>query len=189
MFRKSVSIAGAVLIITAIIFFYFSSRSINFNLQDNHGNVFTEQNLEGQWSLVFFGFTHCPMMCPLTMSTLQEMYQTLERELPTDKLPQVVLITLDPERDTIQRLNEYVTAFNPKFIGVRGDKNETAELIKQFHVIAIKMQAGNGNDQYTLNHGGEILMFNPQGKLTAAWAYPHAAKDLLAKYKAVVQRD
>jgi protein SCO1/2 len=180
-------IALIALVILAGIVFNFLPREQNFHLQDNKGREFTAQNLQGQWSLVFFGFTHCPMMCPLTMSALQEMYLTLEHILPHDRLPQVILITLDPERDTQKRLNEYINAFNPRFIGLTGDKNVITSLMGRFHIIAVKMQPAGADNRYTLNHGGEILVFNPKGKMIASWPFPHRSSDLVNHYKAVVQ--
>lgn len=185
--RKSVSTAVIFLLVllAAGVFYSWPNRN-DFQLQDYQGREFSTRNLKGHWTLMFFGFTQCPMMCPLTMSALQEMYRNLEQEMPREQLPQVVLVTLDPERDSLERLREYVQAFNPRFIGLRGDKAQTVALMRKFHVIAVKMQADGGSDRYTLNHGGEILVFNPEGKMTASWAYPHTAKVLVREYKNVV---
>lgn len=188
MSRKLVSYGLYLLVMLALIIFYFAEHETDFHLQDNRGNAFSSQNLQGRWSLVFFGFTHCPMMCPLTMNALQQMYSSLEHDVPQAKLPQVVLITLDPERDTQERLDEYVSAFNPRFIAARGDKKMTALLMQRFHIIAVRMQADGGKDRYTLDHGGEILVFGPDGKLADSWAFPHRPEVLANQYKAILKR-
>lgn len=159
----------------------------DFKLTDHHGEHFTQENLKGHWTLLFFGFTNCDYVCPNTMVALNKMYKTLQQELPDSKLPQVVLVSVDPERDTVKRMNSYVSAFNPHFIGVRADIKETIALEKQLHIAAAKMEAdGEGKNHYTINHTAEILLVNPQGKLQAYLPYPHKADQLVKDYKLIL---
>ena len=90
-----------------------------FELTDHHGELFTSAQLKGKWSLLFFGFTHCPDICPTTMATAAKLYESLSFE-DKGKL-QVVMISLDPERDTTEKLFQYVPYFNKEFIGVTGN--------------------------------------------------------------------
>ena len=111
----------------------------------------------------------------------------LEKDLPQDQLPQVVLVSVDPERDTTQRINEYVKAFNPHFIGARGDMAATTALEKQLHIISVKMLAdGQGKNHYTINHSAEIMLFNPSAKLQAFLSYPHQAEQMANDYKLII---
>lgn len=145
-----------------------------FKLTDHHGKDFTQDNLKGHWTFLFFGFTNCDYVCPNTMVSLNKMYKQLQAELPDSKLPQVVLVSVDPDRDTVARMKNYVSAFNSNFIGVRADIEKTIALEKQFHIAAAKMQAEKqGKDRYTINHTAEILVINPNGKLQAYLSYPH----------------
>lgn len=159
----------------------------DFQLMDHLGKSFTKENLKGHWTFLFFGFTNCGMVCPTTMVALNKMYQLLEKDFPPDQLPQIVLISVDPDRDTTQRLKDYVNAFNPHFIGVRGDIQTTTILEKQLHIVAIKMLAeGQGKDHYTINHSAEVMVFNPQAKLQAFLSYPHQAEQMAKDYKLIV---
>lgn len=160
----------------------------DFKLTDNHGKSFTKKNLLGQWTLVFFGFTNCPMVCPATLGALDEMYQSLKNKLSTDQLPRIVFISVDPKRDTIERLNEYINGFNPCFIGARADINETQALMKQLRIIALRVEAnGGGKDRYTINHSSEVLVFNPHGKLQAYLSYPHDAQEMSKDYQLILR--
>jgi protein SCO1/2 len=156
----------------------------DFSLINNQGKTFNKESMKGRWTMLFFGFVHCPMVCPATMAELDKMYKVLQNELPKDKLPQVVLISVDPERDTVSQLNEYVKTFNPNFIGARGDLSATESLEKQLHILAVKMHTERKN--YTVNHSAEILLFNPDVKLQALLSYPHHAEQMIKDYKLIV---
>lgn len=161
----------------------------DFKLKDTRGKTFTKQNLKGHWTLMFFGFTNCGMVCPTTMAALKKTVQILKSELPADQLPQVMMVSVDPDRDSIKRMKEYVNAFNPKFIGARAEKPEIEALEKQLHLISVKMQAnGQGKNQYTINHSAEIMVFNPEGKLQAYLSFPHEANQMVMDYKTLIKK-
>jgi protein SCO1 len=163
-----------------------SKPIIDFQLTDNTGKPFTKANLKGHWTMMFFGFTNCGMVCPTTMASLNSMYKTLQKELPDSRLPNVVMVTVDPERDTIERMNEYVTTFNPNFVGARADMPMITALEKELHLVAVKMQAGEGKNQYTINHSSEIMVFNPAGELQAFMSYPHEPLKMVQDYKKIL---
>jgi len=152
----------------------------DFQLRDQRGKIFSKTNLEGHWSLVFFGFTHCSVLCPTTMAELNTMYHTLQRTLPKNELPQVIFVSIDPERDTQERLSQFVNTFNPHFIAIRANMAETVLLEKQFHVSAEK------NDN-SLNHSLEIVLLNPEAKVQAYLSYPHQAEQLAGDYQKVLR--
>lgn len=110
----------------------------NFKLTDNLGKPFSKKNLQGHWTMMFFGFTNCGMVCPTTLASLNEMYKTLQKELSDNQLPQVLLISVDPERDSVEKMNEYVTTFNPHFTGARGSMSETVALEKTIAYCSCK---------------------------------------------------
>ncbi len=160
----------------------------NFHLSDNKGKSFDKSNLNGQWTMMFFGFTNCAMVCPTTMAALSDMYKRLEKELPKNQLPQIVFVSVDPERDTIKRMNDYVTTFNPNFKGARAEIAETVALEKQLNIVAAKIQAdGADKNQYSINHSAEILLFNPKGQLQAYLSYPHQAQQMASDYKLIIK--
>lgn len=160
----------------------------HFQLTDHLGKPFTEENLKGRWTMVFFGFTNCGMVCPTTMAALNDMYQDLKKDLPDNKLPRIVMISVDPDRDSVKKMKDYVNSFNPDFIGARADITETVVLEKQLHIAAAKMQAdGEGKNHYTINHTADVLLFNPNAQLQAFLAYPHQAKQMANDYKLILE--
>lgn len=160
----------------------------NFNLTDNHNKSFTKNNLKNHWTLLFFGFTNCGMVCPTTMDALNKMYQLLQKDLSPEKMPQVVFVSVDPDRDTVERINDYIISFNPNFIGARSEIAGTIALEKQLHIVAAKLQVdGQGKDQYTINHSAEILLLNPDAKIQAYFSYPHEPQQMAKDYKNILE--
>ncbi len=164
------------------------AKSISdFSFTDNKGQAFTQSDLTGHWSFVFFGFTNCGYVCPTTMAELAKMYKTLEKELPAKEMPQIIMVSVDPARDSVERMNSYVTAFDPHFIGLRASAEKTLPVEKELHIVAVKMQQEQSTkDQYTINHSAEIMLFNPQGQLQAYLSFPHTAEQMVKDYKAVL---
>jgi protein SCO1/2 len=158
-----------------------------FHLTDNHGKIFTNENLKGHWTMLFFGFTNCGFVCPTTLTELNKMYQQLQNKLSKNNLPQVIFISVDPARDTVKRINEYVTAFNPQFIGLRGKESATEKLENELHIMAEKMQTSRkGKNNYTIDHTAEILLINPAGQLQAYMSYPHTAEQMIKDYNLIL---
>jgi len=152
-----------------------------FHLVSADQKPFTNQNLVGKWSLLFFGFTQCPEMCPTTLAILNKTYQQLETK-KTVPLPQVVFISVDPERDTPRAIDEYIGTFNKHFKGATGPKDQIKALTAQFNIMYMKVQNQNSQDanNYQIDHSGTLLLINPEGKLLALFQTPHEA-DHLAK--------
>lgn len=149
----------------------------DFHLMDQTEKALTKEQFQGRWTFVFFGFTNCPMICPTTMTVLNKMYSQLEKDLPKNQLPQVVMISVDPKRDTTKQLNEFVHRYNPQFIGARADKEEIASLEKQLHLPV----ADN-----LMNHSQAIILFNPKAQVQAYFSSPQEAVQLVKDYKLIV---
>jgi len=130
-----------------------------FEFTDHKGQPFGMEQLKDKWSLIFFGFTHCPDICPTTMASAAKMYAGLEDE-EKDQL-QVILISLDPERDTTEKLAEYVPYFNPDFIGATGNKYVLLKLATELNVAFSKVELEGGD--YTIDHSGNMILVNPYG--------------------------
>lgn len=167
--------------LTLIVYFVFHSSSIrlehgiymkspelvpHFELINHQGNKFNENNLKDHWTLLFFGFSSCEMICPLTLNVFNEVYE----RFPKTKRLQVIFISVDPEHDSLQRLNQFMHHFNDDFIALRGQMPEINTLQKQLHVTV---------SSTPMSHGTEILLINPEAKVQAYFYYPIAAKDLL----------
>ena len=132
-----------------------------FALTDFDGHPRTLADFHGKAVVVFFGYTHCPDECPATLATLAETMKRLGAD--ADRV-QVLLITLDPERDTPAVLKQYVPAFDRRFVGLSGDAAATARTAKEFRIIYEKAP-GATPDNYTLDHSAGSYVFDPQGRL------------------------
>lgn len=132
-----------------------------FALTDPTGKVRTLADFRGKVVIVFFGFTHCPDVCPTTLVELKQVMQKLGPD--ADKV-QVIFITLDPERDTAKVLAQYVPAFDPRFLGLYGDAATTLKTAKDFKVFYEK-RAGSAPDNYSIDHSAASFAFDPAGRL------------------------
>jgi protein SCO1/2 len=130
-----------------------------FDLIDHHGNPFNPGRLEGQWTLVFFGFTHCPDICPTTMTFLNTFLESLEGTEAQD--PQVVMVSVDPARDTVQQLADYMPYFNPDFIGVTGEFLDIHRFATKLNTPFRKVMDEDGS--YQVDHSSNIVLINPRG--------------------------
>ena len=158
----------------------------NFEFTDSHNNKFTKENLKGHWTMLYFGFTHCDVVCPVTMDTLNKMYLLLQNTTLKNNLPEIVLVSIDPERDTTKRLNDFVTSFNSNFIGVRSSIESTIALEKQLHIEAQTNQQGSNN--FNLKHSADILLINPDAKIQAYFQYPQQPQQLAMEYQSILSK-
>jgi protein SCO1/2 len=149
-----------------------------FHLQDLSGADFDLNSLHGEPTLLFFGFTNCPDVCPTTLATLTQ----VQRSAP---LPgtRVVFITIDPERDSAANLQVYLGAFSKSFIGARGDALALAPLLKSLGAIAVRQNLPDGS--YTMDHSATLYLFDTQGRLVAVFSPPFSAPKLTADLRRV----
>lgn len=133
----------------------------DFQLLDQKGNPFSLADLKGHWSLVFFGFTSCPDVCPATLSVLK----TVKAQLNPDVAEQTrfILVTVDPARDTAEQLDTYMAYFDEDFIGLTGEFLEIKRLATQLNMAFTKVRTGPQVDDYTVDHSANIAIINPYG--------------------------
>ena len=129
------------------------------DLVDHQGKPFTRERFEGRWSLVFFGFTYCPDICPTTMAFLDKFVAALEGTEAEDT--QVVMVSVDPARDTVEQLATYVPYFNDEFIGVTGEFHEIHRFATALNTPFRKVP-GQGDD-YLVDHSANVVLINPRG--------------------------
>ena len=152
-------------------------------LIDQDGRPFTERSLAGRWSVVFFGFTHCPDVCPTTLTVLAQMKQRLA-DLPAARQPHVVLVSVDPERDTPERLREYVRFFDASFGAVTGTAAGVEQAASAFAVPYAKVPLPTGG--YTVDHGAGVFFVSPDGEALAYSSPPLRADALERDFRRVV---
>jgi protein SCO1 len=133
----------------------------DFALTDHTGKPRTLADFKGKVVAVFFGYTQCPDVCPTTMTELENVMKQLG---PLSDKVQVLFVTIDPERDTQELLSKYVPAFDPRFLGLRGDAAATEKVAKEFRVFYQKVP-GKEPGSYTMDHTAGIYVFDPQGRI------------------------
>jgi protein SCO1 len=154
----------------------------DIRLTDHTGKPRTLADFKGKVVAVFFGYTHCPDVCPVTMSE----FATVATELGKDaERLQVLFITVDPERDTPEVLAKYVPAFNPAFLGLYGDAEATARTAKEFKVFFSKQPASGGN--YSVDHSAGTYIYDPAGRLRLFASYGQGAPKLLHDIRLLLQ--
>lgn len=150
-----------------------------FSLVSHLDQPFERQALVGHWTLMFFGFTHCPGVCPATLATLVDARRRLE-PLEAGALPQIVLVSVDPERDTPQALAGYVARFDSSVIGVTGSTAAVDAFASRMGVAHHKIAMSDGD--YMVDHSAFVLLLDPQARLAAVFTPPHSAERLATDY-------
>jgi protein SCO1 len=151
----------------------------DFALTDHTGKPRTLADFKGKVVVVFFGFTHCPDVCP---TTLAEMAGVMKALGPQADDVQVLMVTVDPERDTQQLLAEYVPAFDKRFIGLRGTPEQTAAVAKEFKVFYAKVP-GKEPGSYTMDHTAASYVFDRNGKVRLFVRYGQGVEPLVHDIK------
>jgi protein SCO1/2 len=152
-------------------------------LIDHDGQPFDLARLEGHWTLLFFGFTNCPDVCPATLTILTQVEKHLQH-LPEAQQPQIVLASVDPQRDTPEHLKKYVSYFSPNFLGVTGTKESVEAFTQALYVPVAIQQLPNGG--YTVDHSAAIFLVDPDGAMHAIFSTPHDAGKIAADYQRIV---
>ncbi|MFL2529965.1 MAG: SCO family protein [Porticoccaceae bacterium] len=153
----------------------------DFELEDHRGEVFNLDRMKGIWTILFFGFTHCPDICSTTLAMLNETYSKLKES--EKELLQVVMISLDPERDTVEKLAEYVPYFNPEFTGVTGNKHLIRRLTAELNVAY--NQVPLSGDDYTVDHSTQLILVNPMGHYHGFFKAPHTEITMRSTWRSI----
>lgn len=138
----------------------------------------------GHWTLVFFGFTHCPDVCPTALSMLARVRAALI-DLPVGRRPQVLFVSVDPERDAPRQLAAYVTYFDPTFVGATGSAQQVSAAAAAFSVPYARVSTPDGG--YTMDHGAGVFLVGPDVALTALTSSARDAAALARDYRKVVE--
>jgi protein SCO1/2 len=142
----------------------------DFSLLDQSGELVNAETFRGQWDLVFFGFTNCPDVCPTTLQTLASARRELI-DAGVDELPRIVLVSVDPERDTPELLGQYVDYFGDGNLGVTGELEGVTTLTAALGIYFEKAPTDDGN--YGVDHSAAVLVVNPDGEFSALFSAPH----------------
>lgn len=158
----------------------------SFSLVDDRGETYDNQRLLGHWTLLSFGYTHCPDICPTTLAMLAQVNQQLkERGI---QVPfKTRFVSIDPERDTPQRLQEYVSYFDPDFMGVTGSPEALSALTRPLGILYRKVITEESAMGYVMDHSASLILLDPQGRYFALFSSPHDAAALTEDILTITQ--
>lgn len=152
-----------------------------FNLIDENGNKFTDANLKGQWSIIYFGFTHCPDICPDELDDLGEIIDGLKSKYNLGFQP--IFITCDPPRDTPEVMKEYLTDFHPGIIGLTGEYEEVKKCCKAYRVYFSTPKDVKPGQDYLVDHSIFFYLMDPEGQFTDVLGRNYDVKTAIEKIK------
>lgn len=163
-------------------FLFEAVRDIgDFSLIDDNNKPFTPADLRGKWSLLFFGYTFCPDICPTTLAQLNQLYGKLEPKYAQDT--QIIMVSVDPARDDAVKLHEYVRYFNPQFRGVTGEFLALQKFATALNIPFSKIP--DGGDHYQIEHGDNIAIVDPAGHYIGFFKSPHELAKLQTNYRSI----
>lgn len=152
-----------------------------FNLVSASGGVVDNKSLEGHWTFLFFGFTYCPDICPTTLATMRHLVD--RAQLRADlSVPEVLFVSVDPERDALEKLDKYVKYFNEDFKAATGSHDALRQLASPLGILYARVDTsatGSAAGHYLVDHSASILLLNPKGQLQAVFGLPHNVQIML----------
>jgi protein SCO1/2 len=149
-----------------------------FQLTDQHGKAVTDKNLKGKPTLIFFGYTHCPDVCPTSLFEISEVLRAMGRD--ADKV-NAIFISVDPERDTPAAMKDYLSSFDPHLEGLSGDPAETAKVITSYRVYAKKVPTKDGD--YTMDHTALIYLMDRDGRFVSPFNLKRTPEEAAVELK------
>jgi len=147
-----------------------------FNLASTEGDTFALSDYSGDVILLYFGYRSCPDFCPTTFAELRRVMTDLG---DLSEKVQVAFVTVDPDRDTLELMDLYTNAFNPDFIGLRGEGDTLQAVMDQFGVVAEKQVLGDDPMAYLMDHTASVFLIDPQGRLLAQYLYGTFYRDIV----------
>jgi protein SCO1/2 len=145
-----------------------------FELLDHNNQLLTRSSLEGKWSLMFFGYTHCPDICPASLQTMSDMLAAIDDPDVLDAV-QVYFVSVDPERDRAEILAAYVTYFNASFIGATAALEKLTPLTRSLGIAHDIRNKSEASTDYDVDHSSAIILINPQAEFAGLFGAPHDA--------------
>ena len=157
-----------------------------FSLSDHRGQPFGRESFAGRWNLVFFGFTHCPDVCPITLQQLAVARRRMADAMAEDRLPRIVFVSVDPDRDDLETLDAYTSAFNAGVVGVTGPLPEVNTLTKVLGIF--HQRAGDGGEHYQVDHSAAVIVVDDRGRYHAVFSAPHDVDSFVQDTLHLMQR-
>lgn len=161
-----------------------SRPAAQFTMLDQNGKPFATEQLKDKWTFMFFGYTHCPDVCPTTLAVMNSVAHGIEEEDGSLDNVQFVFVSVDPDRDSPEQLKEYLAYFNQSFIGITGEREQIDVLTRQMSVMYFLNNKKDKKD-YSVDHSAAILLTEPSGGLRSLFNTPHIPESILKSFKII----
>lgn len=155
-----------------------------FVFKEQTGKLYTQADLEGKWTFLFFGYTYCPDICPTTLTVLSSLTKHLRSQPESSKDVQVVFVSVDPQRDKPEILEKYLSYFHNDFIGITAGQEKTRAFADQFGAMFFKEQ-DTGPDNYLMAHASSIYLVSPRVEIVASFSPPHDPGTIASQFQAI----
>jgi len=156
----------------------------DFELLDVNAEPITQTVFENRWSIVFFGYTHCPDVCPITLQVMKNVVSKIAEQEKME--PQIVFMSVDPVRDTSEIMKNYISFFDEDFVGITGDLNNVHALTRSLGIVASFTANSEDPENYLVDHTASLLLIDPQKRVRAKISAPHVAETIIADYLTII---
>lgn len=156
----------------------------DFELLDVDAAPITQAVFDDRWSIVFFGYTHCPDVCPITLQIMKNVVAKVAEQQQTQ--PQIVFMSVDPVRDTSEIMKNYISFFDKEFVGITGDMNAVHSLTSSLGIVASFTANSEDPENYIVDHTASLLLIDPQKRVRAKISAPHVAETIVADYLTLI---
>lgn len=160
---------------------------IEFELTGGDSETINRESMKGHWTFLFFGYTQCPDICPLTLQIMKHTLDELKPEVDAGEV-RGMFVSVDPKRDTPAKLKQYVGYFHPSIIGATGEKEQIDALSRSLGIIYNVVENKQNPDNYLVDHSAAILLINPEAEFAAVLSPPHEAAIMAADFRALKSR-
>ncbi len=157
----------------------------DFELVDQNGKIFTRGDLQGKWQLLFFGYTHCPDICPTSLQTMADMTRAIDDSDVSNAL-QVLFVSVDPDRDTPEILKNYVEYFNPAFTGATGTQANLDRLTRSVGVSYFLDRQSTDQASYEVSHSTAIILLDPSVKFAGVFSSPQDSRAMASDLTKII---
>jgi protein SCO1/2 len=156
----------------------------DFELLDVDAAPITQAVFDDRWSIVFFGYTHCPDVCPITLQIMKNVVAKVAEQ--QQQKPQIVFMSVDPVRDTSEIMKNYISFFDKEFVGITGDMNAVHSLTSSLGIVASFTANSEDPENYIVDHTASLLLIDPQKRVRAKISAPHVAETIVADYLTLI---
>jgi len=153
-----------------------------FKLQDQNGDTIDESSFSDQWSMLFFGFTQCPDVCPITLAVMRDALRLIDQQSPETTPFEIVFTSVDPNRDPPEVLKPYINGFNTRARAMTGEVTNILDFAKDLNIVVSYDADEDDPSQYTIDHTASALLVDPQKRIRAKFNVPHEPDQMAADY-------